>query len=266
MASRLVTDILPFAELEVAGPYDGHLGNYDESRVPIDRIIIHTMAGTWQGAAARFDNNTSNVSAHYGIKYDGGLIHWLEETFTAYHSGDYPMNQRSIGIEHEDMGNYNDPRPDVLYQTSGKLVADICKFYNIPCDRTHILKHSEVSDKPTACPDALDIDRIIREAQGVLNPTPAPTPTPTPTPTPVPTPSDPRADVKAQLDNALTANKVQADQLASLQTDLKNEQDTNNSLSQQLTACQNKPLPTPVFSQPKSPLGQLFESLALRFG
>lgn len=151
---------LPSTELEVA------TGNYDESRATIDRVIIHTMVGSWQSAAARFDDPTSKVSAHYGVKLDGGLIHWLEETFTAYHAGDYPMNQRSIGIEHEDGGDYNGIRPDTLYTASANLVRDICKFYNIPIDRDHIKKHNEVSDKPTGCPDALDIDRIVKEAQG----------------------------------------------------------------------------------------------------
>ena len=153
--TRIVTT-LPYTELEVA------TGNYDTSRVTIDRIVIHTMVGTWQAAAARFDNQTSKVSAHYGVKLDGGLVHWLEEYNTAYHAGNYAMNQRSIGIEHEDGGDYNGVRPDVLYTTSANLVRDICKFYNIPIDRQHILKHSEVI--ATGCPDALDIDRIVREA------------------------------------------------------------------------------------------------------
>lgn len=157
MPSRKSTS-LPYTELEVA------TGNFDTSRATIDRVIIHTMDGTWEGAAARFDNPTSQVSAHYGVKLDGTLIHWLEEFNTAYHAGDYAMNQRSIGIEHEDGADYNGVRPDVLYTESAKLVRDICQFYNIPIDRQHILKHNEVSDAPTGCPDALDIDRIVTEA------------------------------------------------------------------------------------------------------
>lgn len=157
MPTRIATG-LPYTELEVA------VGNFDKTRAPIDRVIIHTTVGSWQGAAARFDDPTSKVSAHYGVKLDGTYIHWLEETFTAYHAGDYSMNQRSIGIEFEDGGDYNGVRPDALYKASGALVKDICTFYGIPIDRTHILKHSEVSDAPTGCPDALDIDRIVREA------------------------------------------------------------------------------------------------------
>jgi len=58
MASRKATSLL-FTELPVA------LGNFDTARVSIDRVIIHTMDGTWQGAAARFNNPASKVSAHY---------------------------------------------------------------------------------------------------------------------------------------------------------------------------------------------------------
>jgi len=157
---RIATS-LPYTELEIA------TGNYDTSRATIDRIVLHTMVGTADGAAARFDDPTSKVSAHYGVKLDGSLIHWLEEYYTAYHSGNYPMNQRSIGIEHEDNGDYNGIRPDVLYTESAKLVADICKNYNIPIDRQHILKHSEVI--ATGCPDALDVDRIVNQAKALTS-------------------------------------------------------------------------------------------------
>lgn len=162
VANRVVTGIMPYTELVVA------TGNYDTSRVTIDRIVIHTMVGTVAGAAARFAGKGNQVSAHYGVGYDGKLYHWLEEMYTAYHAGNYPMNQRSIGIEHEDMGNYNSPRPDVLYQTSARLVADIAKYYGIPLDRQHVLKHSEVI--ATGCPDSLDIDKIVSMAQAINNP------------------------------------------------------------------------------------------------
>lgn len=167
VAGRAVTGIMSYTELLVA------TGNYDTSRATIDRIVIHTMVGTVTGAAARFAGKGNQVSAHYGIGYDGKLYHWLEEYWTAYHAGNYAMNQRSIGIEHEDMGNYNSPRPEPLYQTSARLVADLCKYYNIPCDRQHIIKHSDVI--ATGCPDSLNIDKIIAAAQAILNPPPPPT-------------------------------------------------------------------------------------------
>lgn len=161
MASRKVTS-LPVTEKTVCET------NADQNRTPIDRIILHTEVGSQAAADHRFNDCNSKVSVHYGVSLDGSIWHWVDEDWVAYHAGDYSMNQRSLGIEHEDNGLYNDPRPDILYTSSAQLVADICKFYNIPCDRTHILKHSEVI--ATGCPDALDVDRIVREASAILNP------------------------------------------------------------------------------------------------
>lgn len=160
MLSRKVAN-LPVNEKTVCAT------NADGNRVAIDRIIIHTMVGTAESANARFNNCSSVVSAHYGVLVTGGIWHWVNDDMVAYHAGNYAMNQRSIGIEHEDKGNYNGVRPDNLYNSSAELVADICKFYGIPCDRQHILKHSEV--KATGCPDALDIDRIVMQAYLILH-------------------------------------------------------------------------------------------------
>lgn len=153
---------LPYIEDPVA------TGNFDGNRLPITGIILHTTVGTLAAAKARFNNPTSHVSAHYIVDTDGTLHALLEEFYVAYQAGNYPVNQRTIGIEHVDNGDYNGVRPDSLYTESAKLVADICKFYDIPCDRTRIQKHSEVH--ATGCPDALDVDRIVREANALLNP------------------------------------------------------------------------------------------------
>src|SRR5258708_22910794 len=156
---------LPYTEYPVA------FGNFDTNRNPIDMIVLHTEVGFRQGTEVHFNDPQSHVSAHYGINQDGTIDHFLEEYNTAYHAGDYSTNLRSIGIEHEDFDKPNDPRTDALYETSSKLVADICKFYGIPCDRSHIKKHNEIIN--TSCPDSLDIDRIVSSANLILNP-PAP--------------------------------------------------------------------------------------------
>jgi hypothetical protein len=128
------------------------------------------MVGTWQSANSRFNIAAQCASAHYGIGYDGTIYQWVDEDKVAYHAGKYAVNQASIGIEHEDMGNYNSPRPDALYNSSSKLVADICKFYGITINRTNIIKHLEVPYS-TACPDSLDIERIVKGASSIGAPT-----------------------------------------------------------------------------------------------
>lgn len=135
--------------------------NFDTNRKPIDRVVIHWMAGTLAGTDAQFQKKTPGSSAHYGIE-DRNIHQYVKEENVAYHAGNYAMNQRSIGIEHS-------AAPDRLaseetYQTSAELVADICKRYSIPLDRTHILKHSEI--KPTQCPGTIDLDKIIQLAKG----------------------------------------------------------------------------------------------------
>ena len=78
------------------------------------------------------------------------------------------MNQRSIGIEHlNETGAPTWTIAEDTYKRSAELIADICKRYGIPCDRSHIIKHSEVYS--TACPGGIDIDKLVRMANDFLN-------------------------------------------------------------------------------------------------
>lgn len=157
---RDFTDKIPYTEFTVAD------GNFDKSRKPIKEIIIHSTVGTVQSAINRFGTIGTKVSAHYIIGIDGKLWAGLEEKYTAYATGDYNTNQSSISLEHE---WYQGLTPsDKLYQTSAKLVADICKFYGLSCNRGIIKGHKEIV--ATSCPNAIDVDRIVREAQKLLEP------------------------------------------------------------------------------------------------
>lgn len=136
--------------------------NKDGNRSTIDKVILHWFGvGTLDGANSRFQNPAAQVSAHYGIS-DDTVYQWVKEEDVAYHAGNYAMNQRSIGIEHDATTTKN--ATEKTYQTAGQLLKEICTRHNIPLDRTHILKHSEVV--ATSCPGTLDIDRIIELAKG----------------------------------------------------------------------------------------------------
>lgn len=167
------TTTLPHDTIDVRRLWNGSKGNCDNSRLPIDTIVIHTMVGTLNGSTAHFKNPLQNSAAHYGIDFQGRVVSWIPESVTAYHAGRYEVNQRSIGIEHEDNDNSQGIRPDALYESSAKLVADICNEYSIPLDRLHIKRHDEI--KSTSCPGTLDIDRIISRAKEILT-TGAPAP------------------------------------------------------------------------------------------
>lgn len=130
---------------------DPNAMNCDSNRTKIDRIVIHHNATTNDAVARHtwYVSSGHGTSAHYQVTPDK-IWGCVGENYVAYHAGNYPMNQRSIGIEH--LNNTGAPTwtiAEETYRNSAKLIRDICERYNIPIDRQHILKHGEVSS--TAC-------------------------------------------------------------------------------------------------------------------
>lgn len=143
--------------------------------VGIDRIVIHHNATTNKDVAMStwYTSNGNWTSAHYEVT-PTEIIGCVEETYSAYHCGgtganDVPKmansNERSIGIENVNSTGAPswsvDPR---TIANCAKLVRDICDYYGIPCDRQHVLAHNEVTK--TACPGGLNVDEVVRLANG----------------------------------------------------------------------------------------------------
>jgi hypothetical protein len=158
---------------------DPNIMNADDNRKTIDRIVIHHNAGTSDEGARRtwYVSTGVGTSANYQVT-PTKIWGCVGEESVAYHAGKYSMNQRSIGIEH--LNSTGAPSwliAEETYKNSAKLIADICERYNIPIDRKHIIKHSEVY--ATACPGGIDIDKLIRMAKEIKSPTKAVKPTAT---------------------------------------------------------------------------------------
>lgn len=122
----------------------------------IDRVVCHVADGTLRGSAAWFADPSANVSAHYIVGMDGSVIQSVQEADTAYHSGLWAMNLRSIGIEHEGQPSKGPWTPsEAQLKASAELVAAISKRYGIPADRLHLIGHNEVQPDRAArknCP------------------------------------------------------------------------------------------------------------------
>ncbi len=121
-------------------------GNYRVANRPndyaIDRVVIHTVQGSYAGCISWFQNPSANVSAHYVIRSsDGEVTQMVRNKDVAWHVGN--TNNRSIGIEHE--GWVNDPAwyTEAMYRSSAALTRHVCDRYGIPRTRTHIIAHSE---------------------------------------------------------------------------------------------------------------------------
>lgn len=150
----------------------------------IKKIVLHTTVG-YGSPFNWFNNPSAQSSAHYWVGINGNVEQYVEDSDTAWHSGDGYINLQSIGIEHDDRGvPYDSIRTDALYESSAQLVADICKRYNVPCQLVDgqdkwtwgINRHKEFA--ATECPAGLDVDRIIKRANEILNPIPEPDPEP----------------------------------------------------------------------------------------
>jgi N-acetylmuramoyl-L-alanine amidase len=70
----------------------------------------------------------------------------VHEKDIAWHAGNWDVNTRSIGIEHEGFIDDCTWNTDAMYRSSALLVAHLAARYSIPVDREHIIGHSEVPD------------------------------------------------------------------------------------------------------------------------
>lgn len=120
-----------------------------------DRIVVHIAAGSLAGTAAWFANPEAQVSAHYTVGADGRVLQHVRETDTAWHAGDFEVNKRSIGIEHEGFHGPNGAwwsPTEAQLQASAELAAAICRRWSIMPDRFGIVPHSQVNPRKPNCP------------------------------------------------------------------------------------------------------------------
>ncbi|MHA0041494.1 N-acetylmuramoyl-L-alanine amidase [Deinococcus sp. PEB2-63] len=159
-----------------------HPGNFTKGRsVRPDRVLIHVADGTYAGTLSWFQNPQCNTSAHYTVATDGRVGQSVSESDTAWHAGQWEMNERSIGIEHEGQPSRGPWTPSAAQlEASARLVADICRRYGIPADRVHVIGHNEVNPGRAAranCPGPTwPWDAYLRRVNELLAPQPAHTP------------------------------------------------------------------------------------------
>lgn len=142
----------------VPAPYaefgDNDYGNHDLGERPasqqIKYIVIHDTEGTWEGVLHLIQDPTY-VSWHYTVRSTDGLIaQHVQTKDVAWHAGNWDVNARSIGIEHEGFLAQPDAwYTEAMYRSSARLVKYLAGKYGIPLDRRHILGHDNVPG-PTA--------------------------------------------------------------------------------------------------------------------
>ena len=153
-------------------------------RTKITNVCLHHMAGvlTAQQCGNIFARKGRNGSAHYGIGSDGLIGLYVPEECVAWHAGNWPENQCSIGIEISNSSLGGDwPVSDASINLAITLIADIMKRNGIKkaIKGQTLTWHRMYS--ATTCPGDYmlsKMDYICGEVNKILNPGPAPTPTP----------------------------------------------------------------------------------------
>ncbi len=145
---------------------------------PITHIVLHFTSAVTISPTDPYNYDTirqifvdSQVSAHYLLDRKGAITRLVADDRAAWHAGKgtwagdekytNKMNKYAIGIEIMNIGSYNDMAQyltraqydalddeligytDAQYRVLAALVDELCKKYDIPKDREHILGHSE---------------------------------------------------------------------------------------------------------------------------
>ncbi len=136
------------------GPKPDDYGNYDTASRPastkINYIVIHDTEASWD-TTLKLIQDPKYVSWNYTIRSQDGHVdqHVLAKD-VAWHAGNWYVNARSIGVEHEGFLAQSGWYTEAMYRASAKLVRWLAAKYQIPLDRQHILGHDNV---PAITPD-----------------------------------------------------------------------------------------------------------------
>ncbi|MEV4573879.1 N-acetylmuramoyl-L-alanine amidase [Nonomuraea jabiensis] len=144
--SSLACEWIPAAYERFGRKKHRDYGNHDRlsrSR-SVDYIVIHDTEGTYQGVPSLV-RNPRYVSWHYTIRSrDGHVAQHVATNDIAWHAGNWDVNTRSIGIEHEGYLAKGTWYTEAMYRSSAKLVRYLAGKYRIPLNRAHILGHDNV--------------------------------------------------------------------------------------------------------------------------
>ncbi|MFE9694644.1 N-acetylmuramoyl-L-alanine amidase [Micromonospora sp. NPDC005806] len=144
---RVACEWIP-APYEKYGPNSGDYGNHDLGERPaqqkIEYIVIHDTEGYF-GPSVKLVQDKTYLGWHYTLRsVDGYIAQHIKAKDVGWHAGNWYVNAKSIGIEHEGFAGHGTWYTEAMYRTSAKLVRHLALRLQIPLDRQHILGHDNV--------------------------------------------------------------------------------------------------------------------------
>ncbi len=150
----------------IPAPYEqfgeGDYGNHDLGNRPgqsIRYIVVHDTEGAWDGVLNMVQDPTY-VSWNYTLRStDGHIAQHVKAKDVAWHAGNWYVNAKSIGLEHEGfLANPDAWYTEAMYRASARLVTYLAAKYGIPLDRQHILGHDNVPGPTTSTISGMHTD------------------------------------------------------------------------------------------------------------
>ncbi|MFC5147787.1 N-acetylmuramoyl-L-alanine amidase [Streptomyces aureoversilis] len=137
----------------IPAPYEklqgDNYGNHDLADRPASQktefIVIHDTEGSWE-TTIKLVKDPAYVSWNYTVRSaDGHVAQHVRTKDVAWHAGNWYVNSKSVGIEHEGFLAQPDAwYTEEMYRTSARLVRHLATRLKIPLDRRHILGHDNV--------------------------------------------------------------------------------------------------------------------------
>ncbi len=137
----------PYQSLDPNDPtaYGNHdLGDRPKSQ-KINYIVIHDTEGTYDTAMDLVKDPTY-LAWNYTVRSsDGHIAQHLKAKDVGWQAGNWYINSKSIGIEHEGfLAQGGSWYTEAMYRSSAELVRYLTSKYHIPVDRGHIIGHDNV--------------------------------------------------------------------------------------------------------------------------
>ncbi|WP_089154766.1 N-acetylmuramoyl-L-alanine amidase [Micromonospora sp. NBS 11-29] len=145
---RLACEWIP-APYEQLSADPGDYGNHDLADRPkqqkIEYIVIHDTEGYFD-PSVDLVKRADYLAWHYTLRsVDGYVAQHVKTKDVGWHAGNWYVNAKSIGLEHEGFAGQGTWYTEAMYRASAKLVRHLALKFGIPLDRQHIIGHDNVS-------------------------------------------------------------------------------------------------------------------------
>ncbi|MFI6129830.1 N-acetylmuramoyl-L-alanine amidase [Micromonospora sp. NPDC051141] len=144
---RLACEWIP-APYEQLSADPGDYGNHDLGDRPkqqkIEYIVIHDTEGYF-APSVDLVKRADYLGWHYTLRsVDGYVAQHIKAKDVGWHAGNWYVNAKSIGLEHEGFAGQGTWYTEAMYRSSAKLVRYLAQKFGIPMDRQHIIGHDNV--------------------------------------------------------------------------------------------------------------------------